>query len=156
MGVEGSKFKVIFLIMTFIYIFVTSLILQFFLPWWIIGPVAFAFAGGRSPNGWHAFRIGFLAIFSLWVIVALFKTLPNENLLANRVAQMLMLPDMKYNWFIMLLVTGLIGGIAAGLAALSGFYFAAAIVPKRRDELSLSGEKNRSRRTIFHKVKRTV
>ena len=142
--------------MTFIYIFICSLILQFFLPWWIIGPIAFAFAAWKSSNAWYAFRTGFLAIFCLWIIVALFKTLPNDNLLANRVGQMLMLPEMKYNWVIILFATGLIGGIAAGFAALSGFYFRMAFTRKRTDHLSLSGEKDRSRSNIFDRVKRTV
>lgn len=54
--------------------------------------------------------------------MGLIKTIPNENILANRVGQMLMLPNWSFNWIIILLVTGLIGGFVGGLAALAGFH----------------------------------
>ncbi|WP_423149001.1 hypothetical protein [Rubrolithibacter danxiaensis] len=113
--------------MIFILILFASLILQLFLPWWIIGPVAFGFAAWKAYNGAHAFRSGFSAIFVLWIVMGLVKTLPNENILANRVGQMFMLPDFSFNWIIMLLISGIIGGVAAGFSALAGFYFRNAI-----------------------------
>ena len=142
--------------MAFFLIFVFSLITQFFLPWWIIGPVAFVIAAWKSLTGRQAFLAGFLAIFTLWVVVALFKTLPNDNILANRVAQMFMLPPLKFNWIVMLLITGLTGGIAGGLAALSGFYFRLALARKSQDEVSLQQNDERNGRNIFDKIKRTV
>jgi hypothetical protein len=48
--------------------------------------------------------------------------IPNENILANRVGTMLNLPDSSMNWIIVLLLTGIIGGLASGFSALAGFY----------------------------------
>jgi hypothetical protein len=108
--------------MPFVLIFLTSLLLQFFLPWWIIAPVSFGYCAWKAKSGGHAFRSGFGSIFLLWVIMSLVKTLPNDNLLANRVGALLGLPELSFNWVIVLLGTGIVGGLTAGFAALAGFY----------------------------------
>lgn len=108
--------------MLFILILITSLLLQFFLPWWIIAPIAFGLAFWKAVSGKNAFISGFGAVFILWIIMGLIQSLPNENLLANRVGEMLMLPLTSYNWIVVLIATGLIGGLSAGMAALAGFY----------------------------------
>lgn len=113
--------------MLFLLILITSLLLQFFLPWWIIAPVAFGLAFWKARTGGHAFGQSFLAIFLLWVIMGLIHSIPNENLLANRVGEMLMLPSSSYNWIIVLLATGIVGGIVAGFSALAGFYSGTAL-----------------------------
>lgn len=109
----------------------TCLILQFFLPWWIIGPVAFLFAAWMAKSPSQAFKTGFKAVFILWLIIALIKTLPNDNILANRVGQMLMLPDWSLNWIIVILLTAAAGGLVAGTSAFAG-YFWRFIFPKNR------------------------
>lgn len=109
--------------MLFILIFVICLILQFFLPWWIIAPIVFCLAFWKARSAKNAFTAGFSIIFVLWLIVGLAKTIPNENILANRVGQMLTLPDLSFNWLIVLLISCLIGGLASGLSALAGYYF---------------------------------
>ncbi len=108
--------------MLFILIFILSLILQLFLPWWIIAPLAFGLAFWKSKSSFNAFVSGFGAIFLLWIIMGLVKTLPNENLLANRVGEMFMLPSSSVNWIFMLLLTGIVGGLAAGFSAMAGFF----------------------------------
>lgn len=113
--------------MLFLLILVICLVLQLFLPWWIIAPVAFFLAFWKAKSAKKAFGNGFSAIFTLWCIIGLVKTIPNENLLANRVGQMLQLPDLSFNWLIVLLITGLVGGLAAGLSALAGYYFKEAL-----------------------------
>ncbi len=108
--------------MLFILIFLTSLVLQLFLPWWIIGIAAFTLAFFKGKGAGSSFFAGFSAIFILWAAMGVFKSLANNNLLANRVGQLLGLPDMSFNWMILLVITGITGGIAAGFAALAGFY----------------------------------
>ena len=63
-----------------------------------------------------SFLSGFAAVFAAWTIAALLKSMPNDNVLAARVAKLMQLP----NWVMLLLVTGFIGGLVGGLAALSG------------------------------------
>ena len=114
--------------MLFIFILITSLILQLFLPWWIIAPIATGLAFWKAKSAGYAFVSGFGAIFSLWILVGLFHSIPNENLLANRVGQILMLPQSSFNWIFVLLITGLIGGLVAGFSALSGYYLRLALI----------------------------
>jgi len=81
-----------------------------------VAAIAFvaAYFLGKKPG--KAFLVGFLAVFLAWTILALFKSLPNDNILATRVAHLMQLP----NWILLLIVTGIIGGIVGGMAALSG------------------------------------
>jgi hypothetical protein len=104
-----------------------SLVLQFFLPWWIIAPIAFGLSYWMARSGKQAFGSAFLAIFLLWIIMGLIYTLPNENILANRVGTMLKLPETSFNWIIVLLLSGIIGGLASGFSGLSGFFLKEAI-----------------------------
>lgn len=108
--------------MLFLLIIVTCLILQFFLPWWIIGIITFLFASWISKGAFQAFCSGFLALFTLWVGMGLVHSIPNNHLLAGRIGQMLTLPGQNYNWMTVLFITGLIGGLVAGFSALAGFY----------------------------------
>lgn len=108
--------------MLFIIILIVSLVLQLFLPWWIIAIIAFSFSSWKALNAKHAFVHSFTAILLLWVAAGLIKTIPNENILANRVGELLMLPFAEFNWIIILFVTGIIGGLVAGLSGLAGFY----------------------------------
>ncbi|HUH32300.1 MAG TPA: hypothetical protein VLZ28_00020 [Daejeonella sp.] len=114
--------------MLFLLILIISLILQFFLPWWIIALVAFGMSFWKAQTAGRAFGSGFAAIFLLWVIMGLIYSIPNENLLANRIAEMLTLPASSFGWIVILLVSGIVGGLAAGLSALAGFYSRGALL----------------------------
>jgi hypothetical protein len=76
----------------------------------------------KASSGKSAFGSAFFAIFVVWIVAGLVHTIPNENILANRVGTMLNLPDSSMNWIIVLLLTGIIGGLASGFSALAGFY----------------------------------
>lgn len=118
--------------MLFLLIAIISMILQLFLPWWIIAPVAFGLAAWKSSSAKNAFFLAFIAIFILWAITALIHTLPNENILANRVAGMLTLPNSSMSWILVLIISGVIGGLAAGFSALAGYFTQSAINTSKR------------------------
>jgi len=102
--------------MLFLIILVLSVAAAYVLPWWAAAIIAF-FAGlywGKTSG--QAFWSGFGGLFLAWAISALIKTIPNENILATRVAQLFHLP----NWILLFIVTALIGGLVGGMAALSG------------------------------------
>jgi len=102
--------------MLFLIILVLSVLCGFVLPWWVSAVVAFiaALIWGKKPV--ITFVAGFGGLFAAWTILALIKSLPNNNVLAGRVATLFHLP----HWFFVLLVTALIGGLVGGLSALSG------------------------------------
>ncbi|MBS1523084.1 MAG: hypothetical protein JST50_18935 [Bacteroidetes bacterium] len=103
--------------MLFLIILILSFISSFFLPWWAAAAIAFLTAWVIGKTSGKTFWSGFGAIFVLWVILALIKSIPNDNILASRVIQLFPLP---HQWILLLLITALIGGLVGGLAALSG------------------------------------
>lgn len=103
--------------MLFLIILILSFICSYFLPWWAAAVIAFLVALFIGKTSGKTFWSGFGAIFVLWIILALMKSIPNDNILASRVIQLFPLP---HQWILLLLITALIGGLVGGLAALSG------------------------------------
>jgi hypothetical protein len=104
--------------MLFLIIFIATLATSYVLPWWAMAIIAFAaslYAGTRTTmTFWSAFA----AVFLVYVIIALLKSIPNDHLLASRVAVLFHLP----NWLFLLAATATIGGLVGGASALSGLY----------------------------------
>ncbi len=102
--------------MLFLIIFALTIASSYFLPWWTLALIAFgaAYFIGKKPG--QGFLSGFAAIFVAWSLLALLQTLPNDNVLADRVARLMQL----HNWVFLLLATALIGGLVGGMSALSG------------------------------------
>lgn len=103
--------------MLFLLILILSFICSYLLPWWVAAAIAFLGAFFIGKTSGKAFWSGFGAIFILWIILALMKSIPNDNILAARVIQLFPLP---HQWILLLVITALIGGLIGGMAALSG------------------------------------
>ena len=103
--------------MLFLIILILSFASSYFLPWWAAAIIAFiaAFVIGKTST--RSFWSGFGAVFIVWTVLALFKSIPNDNILASRVIQLFPLPHW---WVLLLLIAALIGGLVGGLSALSG------------------------------------
>ena len=110
--------------MVFLVILIASFFLQMILPWWVIIILSFATCGliGKTVkiSFWHPF----FAILLLWLGLALFKSLPNNNVLATRVAEMV---GVKL-WYVVLLLTVLLGGLAAAISGICGYHFRKAVL----------------------------
>jgi hypothetical protein len=102
--------------MLFLIILILSLAGGYFLPWWMVAIIAFLATLFLDKTSGQSFWSGFGGVFAAWVILALIKSIPNDNMLAQRVAKLFQLP----NWILILLVTALIGGLVGGMSALSG------------------------------------
>lgn len=89
------------------------------LPWWIIAVVAFGVAAIVHQKPGKAFLSGFLALFLLWGGLAWQMDMANQSILSKRIAELL---PLQGNQYLLLLVTALVGGLVAGLAALSGSF----------------------------------
>ena len=103
--------------MLFLIILILALIAGFITPWWAAAIICFVVAlyAGKKPA--QAFWSGFMAVFIVWVVLALFKSVPNNHVLASRVAVLFHLPG----WTILLILTAMIGGLVGGMSSLSGF-----------------------------------
>ncbi|WP_443944168.1 hypothetical protein ACJVDH_14750 [Pedobacter sp. AW1-32] len=116
--------------MVFIAILIICFLLQMIAPWWVIIVISFATCGIISKSGKIAFWHSFLAIALLWIGYALFKSLPNDNVLAGRVAVM---TGIKL-WWALLIVSGILAGLAAGISGFCGYHFRMAMLRKKTDE----------------------
>jgi|GEM_PF-147730 hypothetical protein len=119
-GSEGAT-------MLFLIILILSFASGFLLPWWGITIAAFLPALLIGKTSGRAFWSGFGAVFIVWAVFALLKSIPNDNILAGRVVQLFPLPN---NWLWLLLVTAIIGGLVGGMGALSGVLLKKAVTNK--------------------------
>jgi len=94
-----------------------SFALCLFLPWWLIAVAAFVVAVAIPQKAGIAFLSGFLGVFFLWAIMSFMLSNANGHLLAHKVSLLIMHIDSP---FLLIMITGLIGGLVAGLGALSG------------------------------------
>ena len=110
--------------MLFLIILILSFASGYFLPWWVVVIAAFLAAFFIGKTSGMSFWSGFIAVFIGWAVLALFKSIPNDNILASRVVQLFPIP---HHWMWLLLITALIGGLVGGMAALSGMLLRKAV-----------------------------
>ena len=89
------------------------------LPWWGFALTSFIVSVAVHQKAGKAFLAGFAGLFLLWVAIAVSKDSANEHLLSTKVAQILPLGG---SYMILILVTGVVGGLVSGLAALAGSF----------------------------------
>jgi cbb3-type cytochrome oxidase subunit 1 len=89
------------------------------LPWWSFAICAFIVALAVHQRAGKAFLSGFLALALLWGLMALFIDSKNDHILSTKIANLLPLGG---SYIVLILVTALIGGLVAGLAAMTGSY----------------------------------
>lgn len=102
-------------ILTAILSFVSGL----FLPWWGIAIVSLAVAAIIHQQAGKAWLSGFLGVFILWTGLAYWIDMQNQSVLSHKVANILPLGG---NTLAIIALTGFIGGLVGGFAALSGSY----------------------------------
>lgn len=108
----------------FLVILIFAFALQSFLPWWIIIVVSFAVCGIVGKTSRISFLQPFLAIFLLWTALALYKSIPNHHILANRIAEMFGV----HQWYFILAITSILGAFVAGISGLCGYHFRKSIL----------------------------
>jgi hypothetical protein len=113
--------------MVFIVILIASFLLQMVLPWWIVVIISFATCGLIGKTGTISLWSPFLAILLLWAGMALFKSLPNNNVLALRVAGMLGVSS----WILVLALSAMLGAFIAGVSGFCGYHFRKAVLTKK-------------------------
>lgn len=99
-----------------------------FLPWWIIALICFLIGLSFIDSAWQAFFIGFSMVFLLWFITAAVKSYQNDFILINRMAELLPI----HNTWVIMIITGLIGGLVGGLSTLTGYFLQSINEKKKR------------------------
>lgn len=114
--------------MVFIVILIASFLLQLFLPWWVVVIICFATCGFIGKTEKISFWQSFLAVSLLWIGMALFKSIPNQNVLATRVAELL---KVQY-WPLLILVMAVLSGLVAGISGFCGHHFRKAMITAKK------------------------
>jgi len=96
---------------------VAGTVCQLFLPWWTAVLIAAFVEGIFGSSRFLSFLIGFYGIALPWMVASLIIDLQNGSLLSDRVLTIFNLPTWP---LLIIIVTGLIGGVAGGLAAWAG------------------------------------
>ena len=108
------KFSVA-LILTALLSFIAGLYFQ----WWSIAIASFLVALLVQQKAGMAFTSAFFALLLLWSGLAWGINIKNENILSARIGEVLGIGN---NPFLLILITGIIGALVAGFAAMSGSY----------------------------------
>jgi len=98
----------------FIVIAVIAHLAGMFLPWYVCAIVAFI--AGYFLKSRQNFLAGFTAIAALWILNAWLADMSSSSTLPLRVAQILGLQSVG----LVYLLTGIVGGLVGGFAAMSG------------------------------------
>jgi hypothetical protein len=104
-------------IINFIATLVLAILLSLFLPWWSVMTAALATALFIPLKKAAVFFVPFLAILLFWAVYSFMLSSGNDYTLAKRIAVLLPLGGNPYT---LMLVTGVVGGLAAGIAAVFG------------------------------------
>ncbi len=106
-------------------VLIGAFILNLFLPWWSIAIpgllIGFQFKEKPIPS----FLWGFLGVFLLWGGQALYIHIVNEGILSGRIAEMLGVGSP----IMVIVITGVLGGMVSGLATLTGSLIKTQIQP---------------------------
>ena len=109
--------------MKFMASFVLTILLAFiaglYLPWWGIAVAAFIAAIVVYQKAGMAFLTGFLGLFFLWSLIAWLIDSANDSILSAKIGELL---GVGHNPFLLVLITGFVGGLVAGFAAMTGSY----------------------------------
>ncbi len=89
------------------------------MPWWIFAITSLLVSLAIPQRPGRSFLCGFTALFLLWAILAFRIDVANDHLLSGKVAHIL---PMGGSYVVLIIVTGIIGGLVSGLAALTGSY----------------------------------
>ena len=90
-----------------------------YLPWWSIALVALLVSILIPQKPGTSFASGFLALFVLWAAFALLVSIGNHHMLAEKISAVMFKQN---NPFLLIFVSGLIGALVAGFAALTGSF----------------------------------
>lgn len=89
----------------------------FALPWYCFTITSFIIAFAIPLKPFKSFLSGFMALFILWLILAISIDTANEHLLSQKIATLL---PLNGNYWVLIFITAFIGALLAGFASLSG------------------------------------
>ena len=103
-------------IVRFILIIALCYLAELYLPWWSIAAVAFLISYLLPGTFFSVFVSAFIGVGLLWSGMAWKIDSDTQSILTTKITELLSLPENAY----LILITGAVGGLVAGMASLSG------------------------------------
>lgn len=88
------------------------------MPWWSFALSSALIALCIRQTMFSTFVAGFAGMFLLWVILATIRDVANDHILSQRVVSLL---KMGTSSTLLIVITGFIGGLVSGFAAVTGY-----------------------------------
>jgi hypothetical protein len=104
-------------IKNFVFTIILAYVLSLYLPWWSVMMAALISSFLIPLKKGAVFFVPFMAIALLWIVQSYLLSSANDFILAKKIATLLML---KGNSTLLLIITGVIGGLAAGISGIFG------------------------------------
>jgi len=98
------------------------------MPWWILILISFVVGFIIYGNGFNVFVSGFLSGTALWLTYAWFLDFMTESILSAKLVLLFPVDES----FMLIVVSGIIGGLAAGLGATTGNSLRLLFVKKKK------------------------
>ena len=115
------------LIARIILIILFTYLLSFVLQWWIIIAISFLVGFALYGNGFNVFISGFLGGGLLWLSYARYLDIKTSAILSEKIVELFPFND---NIFL-IIGAGVVGGLCAGLGALTGNSFRLMFVKRK-------------------------
>ncbi len=106
---------------------VLGLIVSFILPWWGLMVVAFLITFLMPGNNFNAFLSGFLGAGLVWMVMAWKIDVETASIMSQKIVQLFPVNDTN----MLVIITGLIGGLSGGLGAFTGNSFRQLFLKKK-------------------------
>lgn len=106
------------LLLTALTIAAIAFLAEWFAPWWtaiLVAAIAGYFSGLRPGR---AFLAGFLGLGILWMTVFLWRDIPNDHILSERMGKLFSLPSYLFYLIVTVVVGALLGGLGSWSTAL--------------------------------------
>lgn len=99
--------------------------------WWVAMIIAFSVCFISPSSGLNAFVAGFLGVGLVWVGYSWSLDVANESNFSNIIVELFPVNESFY----LILLTGLVGGLSGGFAALSGTTFRQMFIKEKKRSL---------------------
>ena len=102
------------------------------MPWWILVLIAFAVSVAIPTNDFGAFLAGFLGIGLLWLVIAWNIDIETDSVLSSKIAYII---PVEGDTTFLVILSGVIGGVAGGFSSLSGNLFRKIFMKKQQQSM---------------------
>lgn len=115
MKLKKYKVGITYFIVAIILAFVWYYLLPF---WWSSVPSSIFCGFWLAKSSWRAFAFGFLSNAFTWFILIMLKTMPNQNILAVKMANLFHV----LNWQFLIILCLVVVGVLSGLISSTSFF----------------------------------